>query len=173
MYVARNVLPLLCPGHGMASKVSPSFSSIDGSNKDTNVLRSRVADMVRTPLPAHHVPSVSLLVKPIFAVCVVMFPTPSQFSTQHDARRRKNKPTARSRDCRLSVRCVSVTVRVWAFRCCLLLIQMHVGHVAVGSSLPVQVSESNYRRDPVSKVSLLTLDMEKSIDFYQDVSRNR
>lgn len=36
--------------------------------------------------------------------------------------------------------------------------------------VPVQVSESNYRRDPVSKVSLLTLDMEKSIDFYQDVS---
>ncbi|CAM9181827.1 unnamed protein product [Scytosiphon promiscuus] len=31
-----------------------------------------------------------------------------------------------------------------------------------------EVSESNYRRDPVSKVSLLTLDMEKSIDFYQD-----
>ncbi|CBJ30773.1 conserved unknown protein [Ectocarpus siliculosus] len=31
-----------------------------------------------------------------------------------------------------------------------------------------EVSESAYRRDPVSKVSLLTLDMEKSIDFYQD-----
>lgn len=36
-------------------------------------------------------------------------------------------------------------------------------------SLFFQVSESAYRRDPVSKVSLLTLDMEKSIDFYQDV----
>ncbi len=34
---------------------------------------------------------------------------------------------------------------------------------------PRQISESAYRRDPVSKVSLLTLDMEKSIDFYQDV----
>lgn len=33
-----------------------------------------------------------------------------------------------------------------------------------------QVSETAYRRDPVSKVSVLTLDMEKSIDFYQDVS---
>lgn len=43
--------------------------------------------------------------------------------------------------------------------------------LAVGTrcSLLFQVSESAYRRDPVSKVSLLTLDMEKSIDFYQDV----
>lgn len=33
-----------------------------------------------------------------------------------------------------------------------------------------EVSETAYRRDPVSKVSMLVLDMEKSIDFYQDVS---
>lgn len=33
-----------------------------------------------------------------------------------------------------------------------------------------EVSEAAYRRDPVSKVSMLVLDMEKSIDFYQDVS---
>lgn len=33
-----------------------------------------------------------------------------------------------------------------------------------------EVSEAAYRRDPVSKVSLLVLDMEKSINFYQDVS---
>lgn len=33
-----------------------------------------------------------------------------------------------------------------------------------------EVSEAAYRRDPVSKVSLLVLDMEKTINFYQDVS---
>lgn len=32
-----------------------------------------------------------------------------------------------------------------------------------------EVTEAAYRRDPVSKVSLLVMDMEKSIDFYQDV----
>ncbi|CAM9555752.1 unnamed protein product [Ascophyllum nodosum] len=31
-----------------------------------------------------------------------------------------------------------------------------------------EVTEAAYRRDPVSKVSLLVMDMEKSIDFYQD-----
>lgn len=40
-----------------------------------------------------------------------------------------------------------------------------------GLYVSFQVSESAYRRDPVSKVSMLTLDMEKSIDFYQDVRR--
>lgn len=35
-----------------------------------------------------------------------------------------------------------------------------------------EVSEAAYRRDPVSKVSVLVLDMEKTIDFYQDVSCN-
>lgn len=32
-----------------------------------------------------------------------------------------------------------------------------------------EVTEDANRRDPVSKVSLLVLDMEKTIDFYQDV----
>lgn len=34
-----------------------------------------------------------------------------------------------------------------------------------------EISEAAYRRDPVSKVSVLVLDMEKSINFYQDVSK--
>lgn len=36
-----------------------------------------------------------------------------------------------------------------------------------------EITEAAYRRDPVSKVSLLVLDMEKSIDFYQDVRDSR
>lgn len=33
-----------------------------------------------------------------------------------------------------------------------------------------EITETAYRRDPVTKVTLMVLDMEKSIDFYQDVS---